>query len=69
MEKFTAIYVDSWMSGSHMHYLTKFKRIRQKDGETPLDMLKREDLEFSVQYLFHGWPLMQGEITEEMVEK
>lgn len=59
--KFTAIYTESWMTGSHLHTLTKMSRIEQKDGETVSNMLMREGIEDSTVYLFHGHPLMQGE--------
>ncbi len=35
--KYTAIYVDSWQSGSHTHSITKYKRIEVNEGETVLD--------------------------------
>jgi len=65
MNKFTAIYVDSWMSGSHMQSLTKMKRCVQLEDETVSGMLKREGIENTVQYLFNGWPTLQGESEAE----
>lgn len=59
--KYTAIYVEGWMSGSHYHSITKMKRIELHDCETIRDMLDREELGDTVQYLFHGHPPMQGE--------
>lgn len=59
--EFTSIYIETWQTGSHCHSLTKMKRIRQKNGETVLDMLKREGIDEATQYLFHGWPKLQGE--------
>jgi hypothetical protein len=41
------------------------RRTEQKDGETVADMLRREDIEDSAVYLFHGHPLMQGEEPQE----
>lgn len=64
--KFTAIYIKAWMSGSHYQSITKMRRCEQKDGETVLDMLKREGVEDSVQFLFNGWPTLQGEIKAEI---
>jgi uncharacterized protein YjaZ len=61
-EKFTAIYVERWMSGSHHHALTKFKRIEVKKGESVLDALTREGIAENTEYLFHGWSRLQGEI-------
>jgi hypothetical protein len=63
--KFTAIYTDSWMAGSHQMTLTKMKRTEQKDGETVADMLRREGIEDCTVYLFHGHSLMQGEEPQE----
>lgn len=60
-EKFTAIYVENWLAGSHMQFLTKMARIERNDGETPEAMLKREGLEDNIVYLFVGWPRLQGE--------
>ena len=59
--KYTAIYIDSWMAGSHMHSLTKFKRIEVKESETVLDALKREEIADSTVFLFEGWSKLQGE--------
>lgn len=61
MEKFTAIYTDSLMDGSHMQTLVKMRRIERAENETVLDMFKREGIEDSVVFLFKGHPLMQGE--------
>jgi len=60
-EKFTAIYIESWMSGSHWQSLTKFARIEQEPDETILAMLKREGIEDLTVYLFCGWPKLEGE--------
>jgi hypothetical protein len=59
--KFTAIYVENWMSGSRMFSATKCIRLEQEEGETVLDMLKRAGVEETVQYLFVGHPKFQGE--------
>ena len=61
MNKFTAIYTDSWMAGSHWHTLTKMRRIEQHEGETVGDMLTREWIAESTVFLFIGHPAMQGE--------
>lgn len=63
--KFTAIYTDSWTSGRHQMTITRMKRVEQKDGETVSDMLRREDIEDCIVYLFHGHPLMHGEERKE----
>lgn len=58
--KFTAIYVESWVVGSHRNHLTRFKRVELKEGETFDNMFAREEIDNCV-YLFHGWPKLQGE--------
>lgn len=59
--KFTAIYSDSWVSGGRMVSSTQMRRIEQKDGETVVDMLKREGIDRNTLFLFQGHPLLQGE--------
>ena len=59
--KLTVIYEDSWMAGSHMNHLVRHKRILQHPDETVLDALTRAGMEDSTQYIFQGWPLLQGE--------
>ncbi len=63
--KFTVIYNDSWMCGSHYQSLTKMRRIEQLNGETVADMLEREDLQDRVEFLFCGHPLFQGESQQD----
>lgn len=59
--KFTAIYTDSWMSGSHRQTLTLMKRIEQQENETLEQMIEREDVADGLVFLFHGHSQMQGE--------
>lgn len=54
--KFTAIYTEKWIMGSNYHSLTKMKRLLKIEGETILDMLDREGISDSVEYLFEGHP-------------
>lgn len=61
MEKFTAIYVDSWMSGSHRHSLTRFKRFTCGPSESVETALRRLNIADETVYLFVGWPKLQGE--------
>ncbi len=61
MNKFTAIYTDSWMSGSHQMTLTQMRRIEKRKDETVSDMLEREHLEDCTVFLFLGHPALQGE--------
>lgn len=58
-KKYTAIYYKSWQAGSHRHVIASMRRIEQRDEESVLDMLMREELD-DVVYLFHGHPLLQG---------
>lgn len=61
MEKFTVIYTDSWMSGSHMQTIVQIKRIQCEKSESVVDALKRLDLYDQTVYLFEGWPKLQEE--------
>jgi hypothetical protein len=61
MMKYTAIYVESFQSGSHTISMTKMRRIELQDGESVRQMLERENIANETQYLFIGHPLLQGE--------
>ena len=65
-EKFTAIYVEGWLSGAHYHSITRMKRFTLKakengEMETVLEALVREGIEAKTQFLFEGHPKLQGE--------
>jgi len=62
-DKYTAIYRESWLAGSHMHTLVRITRIERKEEETVLDMLIREGIEDCVEFLFNGHPTFVGEET------
>lgn len=66
-EKFTAIYVESELFGSHMMHFTRMLRLEKSEQETVLDMLAREQIESKVVYLFNGWPTLQGETEDNLV--
>jgi len=67
--KYTAIWVDSWMTGSHRHSLTKITRFTVKEGQTLKEVLIKLDLENRIVFLFKGWPLLQGEdFPEHFIE-
>lgn len=66
MNNYTAIYIDSWMSGSHSHSLTKMRRFQTLEGESVLDALRREEIENETVFIFKGWPLLEGETEEEV---
>lgn len=57
---YTVIYNDHWVSGSHHHSMTKFRRINKLPEESVADMLVRENLEHAV-YIFIGCPKQLGE--------
>jgi hypothetical protein len=61
MKEYTIIWVDSWMSGSHRHSMTKKKFIRASSIE---DIMKSQYGEATV-YLFHAFILTHGETLEE----
>lgn len=67
--KYTAIYLDTWLSGSHVQSLVRMLRMECKDGETVMDMLEREGISDCTQYLFHGHPPIQGEVFVETTEQ
>ena len=66
--KFTAIYVDSWMSGSHRHSLTRFKRFTCGSNESVGAALRRLNIAEETVYLFVGWPKLQGEEDAPSIE-
>lgn len=62
MNKYTAIYVDSWMSGSHMHSLTKMCRFESKEQEIFETLETKHRLDRNqVIFIFHGHPVLEGE--------
>ncbi len=61
MDKFTAIYEESWRTDQMRHTTTFMRRIQQQDGETVLDMIEREKIADNVIFLFVGWPFIVGE--------
>lgn len=68
VEKYTAIYVDSWMSGSHKHSLTRFKRFECGKSESVGAALRRLNIAEETVYLFVGWPKLQGEEDAPSIE-
>jgi hypothetical protein len=59
--KYTVIYNEHWNSGSHWHSRTKLRRVERKDYETVKEMLDREELTDIAEYIFEGWPKLEGE--------
>lgn len=62
--KYTIVYVESWMVGSHMQSITQMLRSELNTGETILDMLEREGIQDPI-YIFEGWPRLEGEYSNE----
>lgn len=56
---YTVVYVDSWMSGSHQHCITRIKRVSLPGQKALLEEL--EDMNIFPDYVFVGWPPMVGE--------
>ncbi len=53
--KFTVIYSDSWMAGSHMHSITRMKHITANLGESAFNAAERNGIEASaVWFIFKG---------------
>lgn len=69
--KYTAIYVESFMSGSHRHSMTKMARLTKLINEDVKSMLIRAGIEDSIVFLFHGHPSLEGEenvLDSEIIE-
>lgn len=56
MKKYTAIYTEHWMSGSHMQTLVQMKRFDLSRNEKIEDALEKEGIADAVVFLFEGWP-------------
>ena len=59
--KYTIIYTESWMSGSHRQTQVRMMRAERNKNETVAEMLKRHDL-YNVNFIFEGHPKREGEI-------
>lgn len=60
--KYTVIYTERWMSGSQYHAMTKMMRVEIDCGDKNI-MNQLHELvgTTDIQYIFEGWPLLQGE--------
>lgn len=69
MSKFTVIYSNYFMSGSHSHSIVSFLRIQceEKDISTTLAEYNVEPSQ--VHFVFSGWSQMDGEIVEPCESK
>lgn len=60
--KYTVIYTERWMSGSQYHAMTKMMRVEiECDGSNMMTQLVELVGTADIQYIFEGWPLLQGE--------
>lgn len=64
MKKYTLIYVENWLSGSHMQYTTKMARVQVEESEIP-SLLERYP---GTVFMFEGWSKMAGESDEDVKE-
>jgi len=65
--KYTVIYTQRWQTGSHWNALTKMKRVEVDcDDTNRLFKLAEEVGTEDIQYIFEGWPPMQGEKTVDL---
>lgn len=64
MKKYTLIYVENWLSGSHMQYITKMARVLV-NGNDFSSLLERYP---GTVFIFEGWSKMQGEEDEDVKE-
>lgn len=61
MRRLTAIYIDSWMSGSHLHSITRMTRFECPNDMDVIEALKHKGIEEKTVFLFDGWPRLVGE--------
>ncbi len=69
--KYTAIYVESFMSGSHRHSMTKMARLTKLIDEDVKTMLMRAGIADDVIFIFLGHPPLEGEenvLGSEIIE-
>lgn len=60
MKKFTIIYIDYWMQGSHQHSITKIQRVLAPD----IQAVMRSYYGGNAVFVFEGFPILQGEVVE-----
>lgn len=59
--KYTAIYTESRMTGSHRHTTVNMCRLERDKGESIMEMLEREEIADCTVFLFVGHPILDGE--------
>lgn len=63
--RYTVVYSDFFSRGSHTHSLVKILRIDAPSAEAVGMVLGGYGVEMSqVNYIFEGWPKLEGEPTE-----
>ena len=65
MKEYTIIWIDSWMSGSHRHSMTKKTFIRANSVEN----IMKSPFGEAVVYLFDGFVFTYGETLDESLVK
>lgn len=61
--KYTVIYQESRMMGSHRNSIVKFERITLNPNETLRECLVRLDLWDFMLFIFEGHPPLEGELV------
>lgn len=61
MKKYTVIYVDSWMAGSHRQSVTKYARLTVRPDETLSEALDASGIGDAAVFIFEGHPKLEGE--------
>ena len=59
MKKYTIIFSESWMTGSHRNSVTRFDRVETDD----LRRLLKKEYVGNAWFVFEGWPRLEGEDT------
>jgi len=59
--RYTAIYTDSRLIGSHRSTTTHALRFEQLPGESLQQAMQREDIWGRAVYVFEGWPVLEGD--------
>lgn len=63
MKKYTIIWVDSWLQGSHRVSLTKLQRVTA----STIANLANSSYGQSAAFIINGWPTLEGETAENQL--
>ena len=69
VQKFTVIYSNYFMSGSHQHSIVSFLRIQCASNEISTTLAQYDVDPSRVHFVFDGWSKMDGEVTEPCESK